>query len=839
MAASASRSKEQDATKSQSDKKRKIAESEEAPKKKKKKHRPEMEATGTIPPLSILFDTPIGSYHAVDLANIVVDNFLASNVQPKDSNYQLSFISFANILMNMTSELEKQDNLELQTFVSEPLPPKSSQETASIQDPRLADPRLAAAMQSEGMKMEDEDESQVIIQRRVQTEQEIEEKKVARQIITHRDFESKARQLSAKDKKFLLNVGWEHIVTSETEINREGKQTLRIALLVKMISKKSETNDWFTDLLKHIKQDVKARMDLALQWLHQEYTNCCINHKKKQSRNILKEETQDGDIVKTEQVEEQEPISFTRYENLFHSILGFLKEELEPNDLLFARFYVQAPRITTESLNIVRSYIEDPIRLTLGLITLRDIVLRREPVRNLSLTYMLEYAIHENSNIRTAAVRILVDQLLSVPYFTERIEEFAKDAVKKLLEPSTLESIKHIAEQKRQQQLIEHEQLVQSSTEKIPDMPKINFEAEQVIRHCSLISSLCLLKSEFFTLFLSIFSELKKQDVDKAILDALAIELRSLARLLGTQSPVIMNLLKSFPDELEELVLHFVEDLTPPTVLLSPEIVSAIKSIFFSRPQKNARFLLPVMVFLTKEEVDQSLEHILNLDNTLLKVSIHRLIQANMNGVRKDAYTPQELLITLHKYDHTTDQALLKKIAFATTSCFGREYRQIFTPNVLAAVIQHLVDMTPMPQLLMRTVIQTLKNYPEMEEFIAGTLVKLIQKQIWENKSLWIGFVKCLDQMKDRSVARVHEILAQLPSKCNHMIFTDKANAAMKEKLRMFCIATQPRNSTDNLLKHLGFKYNGQREIVTLSREETAQVAKEYATEEPEAEEEK
>jgi len=74
----------------------------------------------------------------------------------------------------------------------------------------------------------------------------------------------------------------------------------------------------------------------------------------------------------------------------------------------------------------------------------------------------------------------------------------------------------------------------------------------------------------------------------------------------------------------------------------------------------------------------------------------------------------------------------------------------------------------------------------------------------------------------------VHDVLAQLPSKYNKEIFSDSQNSDLKEKLRMFCIAAKPKNSTSQLLKHLGFKYDPKTgDIVTLSREEIEQVAKE------------
>ena len=67
--------------------------------------------------------------------------------------------------------------------------------------------------------------------------------------------------------------------------------------------------------------------------------------------------------------------------------------------------------------------------------------------------------------------------------------------------------------------------------------------------------------------------------------------------------------------------------------------------------------------------------------------------------------------------------------SFAATSlCFAE--RAIYTSEVLAVVMQQLMEQNPLPVLLMRTVIQSLSMYPRLSAFIMNILQRLIIKQV-------------------------------------------------------------------------------------------------------------
>lgn len=73
--------------------------------------------------------------------------------------------------------------------------------------------------------------------------------------------------------------------------------------------------------------------------------------------------------------------------------------------------------------------------------------------------------------------------------------------------------------------------------------------------------------------------------------------------------------------------------------------------------------------------------------------------------------------------------------------------------------MQHLMEMTPLPTLLMRTVIQSLALYPRLSGFVMNILQRLILKQVWKQPKVWEGFVKCCERTQPQSFA----VILQLP----------------------------------------------------------------------------
>lgn len=67
-------------------------------------------------------------------------------------------------------------------------------------------------------------------------------------------------------------------------------------------------------------------------------------------------------------------------------------------------------------------------------------------------------------------------------------------------------------------------------------------------------------------------------------------------------------------------------------------------------------------------------------------------------------------------------------LSAATNLCFAEH--NVYTSEVLAVVMQQLMEQNPLPMLLMRTVIQSLTMYPRLGGFVMNILSRLILKQV-------------------------------------------------------------------------------------------------------------
>jgi hypothetical protein len=93
----------------------------------------------------------------------------------------------------------------------------------------------------------------------------------------------------------------------------------------------------------------------------------------------------------------------------------------------------------------------------------------------------------------------------------------------------------------------------------------------------------------------------------------------------------------------------------------------------------------------------------------------------------------------------------------AIQMCF--EDRDMFKQEVLAMVLQQLIDLTPVPRLFMRTLMSSVTAWPGLNSFVMGILSRLVAKHVWEDATLWQGFVRCCEMTQPYS----YPVLMQLP----------------------------------------------------------------------------
>uniref|UniRef100_A0ACB8FSI9 Uncharacterized protein n=1 Tax=Sphaerodactylus townsendi TaxID=933632 RepID=A0ACB8FSI9_9SAUR len=248
-------------------------------------------------------------------------------------------------------------------------------------------------------------------------------------------------------------------------------------------------------------------------------------------------------------------------------------------------------------------------------------------------------------------------------------------------------------------------------------------------------------------------------DIKRTVLRVIEQPIRG----MGMNSPELLLLVENCPKGAETLVtrcLHSLTDKVPP----SPELVKRVRDLYHKR-LPDVRFLIPVLNGLEKKEVIQALPKLIKLNPIVVKEVFNRLL-GTQHGEGNSAVSPLnpgELLIALHNIDST--KCDMKSIIKATNLCFAE--RNVYTSEVLAVVMQQLMEQNPLPMLLMRTVIQSLTMYPRLGGFVMNILSRLILKQVWKYPKVWEGFIKCCQRTKPQSF----QVILQLPPQQLNAVF--------------------------------------------------------------------
>ncbi|CAF1452649.1 unnamed protein product [Adineta steineri] len=168
-------------------------------------------------------------------------------------------------------------------------------------------------------------------------------------------------------------------------------------------------------------------------------------------------------------------------------------------------------------------------------------------------------------------------------------------------------------------------------------------------------------------------------------------------------------------------IIHILTEQAPP----SPALIEKVRDLYHKR--------------VSDKEIISALPKLIKLTQPVVKEVFNRPI------------LPFQLLIALHQI--SSQECELKTVMNAATLCLNE--RAIYTHDVLAIVIQQLVDINPIPVLFMRTVLQALSFYPKMVGFVMNILQRLITKQA----RIWVGFIKCCQKTRPHSFP----LLLQLP----------------------------------------------------------------------------
>ncbi|KAL6534378.1 hypothetical protein OROHE_013303 [Orobanche hederae] len=412
-------------------------------------------------------------------------------------------------------------------------------------------------------------------------------------------------------------------------------------------------------------------------------------------------------------------------------------------------------------------------RVTQGLSTVWSLMLLRPPIRDACLKIALKglsgkevidlnanlsmavnhfpcylSTVHHLEEVRMKAIRLVANKLYPLSSISEEIEAFAKQTLLLVLcddqnskkqadgthagQGDKIPS-KEISPDNHQSSASEH---ISSST------------LAEVQRCMSLYFALCTKKHSLFRVIFDVYkgtSEVAKQAVHRQI--------PLLVRTIGP-SRDLLDLLLDPPNGSEGLVTQVVHTLTD-GIIPSPELVSTVKRLYNTKI-KEVDVLFPILPFLPKDEVLILFPNLVNAPLDKFQVALSLVLQ----GLNHSApvFNAAEALIAIHGIDPERDGIPLKKVTDACNACF--ENQQIFTQQVLAKVLNQLVEQIPLPLLFMRTVLQAIGAFPSLMEFIMEILSRLVSKQIWKYQKLWVGFMKCALLTKPHSFG----VLLQLPT---------------------------------------------------------------------------
>ena len=456
--------------------------------------------------------------------------------------------------------------------------------------------------------------------------------------------------------------------------------------------------------------------------------------------------------------------NFNEFNNCLISIITDFIYKTEPKDRdhYLPKFYAELSDLTDDSISLLKDYILLSKTSTIenGFNIAKVLIENIGSFRFKVLNLMLELCANANQEIRNIATK-RIKQLHeeSDEKFKQEIEKVSFEMLEKLLD-------------------------TQSNVAMDEESIKLN-----LLPYLNLLPSNHKLIHSLATIYVSMNANIKR---------VILRSLESPVKGMGMSSPELLLLVENCPAGAETLVtriIHVLTDKQSP----SAELVNRVRDLYQKRVP-DVRFLIPVLNGLSKKEVIDALPALIMLNPNVVKEVFNRLLNDNSNF--QSPLTPSELLIALHNID--SNKCDMKTIIKATGLCFNE--KNVYTSEVLAVVIQLLMEQNPLPTLLMRTVIQSVSLYPQLIGFVMNVLQRLILKQVWKEDKVWQGFIKCCQRTKPKSF----QVLLQLPAPQLRTVFTSSPDFKIELRRYVESFDAAQRNLIPQSILDAIFKDNSQ-----------------------------
>lgn len=568
----------------------------------------------------------------------------------------------------------------------------------------------------ESMTIDDdfEDDSSLAEQRKEEATKKlretIERAKTEQAIIPRLKLKAKAlkleeitKPLPRAKKESLLVQSVVRILNSEKRCAAGGVTHQRKRILTILAA--TFTPDVRDAIMKYIKEDLSNRFDLAEMWLFEEYS-------------LFQGFTRHS-YIKSENKPDH------AYNKLLNDVIsGVLETDNEKFDQekFIRRIYLAIPLISEDAFTTLVSSCEVASLSRCAMEIVRDLAISRPPKRKRYLGILLRFAVHENYDLREKAQQNLAIIYAQHRLCRDEIEEFALRWL-------------HYLEKEIPPNEVFNSDYGRTETAVV--------WTESLSKTCLSLLLLLLQHNDNLLRNLCDIYVKTSPDMKRTILRSIDVAIKK----MGAENPQILKMIEDGVKGTETLITRIIYILTE-RVAINPELVRRVRDLYNNKVS-DVRLLIPIITGLTKSEVINMLPKVLRLNPIVVKEVFNRLlaIGAEFEHIKNSPILPSELLVALHLLDPAKIE--LKFVVKATSMCLAEKER--YTQDVLVIVLQQLVEITPLPTLLMRTILQSHTLYPRLSGFISTLLQRLIPKQVWKHRVVWEGFLKCCQRLKPAS----------------------------------------------------------------------------------------
>ncbi|KAM4087276.1 hypothetical protein ACJW30_10G166100 [Castanea mollissima] len=561
-------------------------------------------------------------------------------------------------------------------------------------------------------------------------------------------------ELTQEQERSLRKLAIEQIIESYKHSCGTDCSEIRMALLARLVAQIGADDDIVMMLKKHVVVEYQRQKghELILNVLYHLHTLMIL------------------DSV------ENSSVASVVYEKLLLAVAKSLLDSFPASDKSFSRLFGEVPLLPDSALKLLDELcyadvtdhrgkdVRDVERVTQGLGAVWILILGRPLNRQSCLDIALKCAVHSQDEIRARAIRLVANKLYQLSYISDSIEQFARNMLLAAVDQhvSDIELSQSGSSKQRVEGEVESQETSTSGSQVSepgtsendsvrsaqPLVRNTSMSLHEAQRLISLFFALCTKKPNLLQLVFSNYNQ-----APKSVKQAFHRHIPILIRSLGSSCSELLHIISDPPQGSENLLTLVLEILTQETTP-SSDLIATVKHLYETK-LKDVTILIPMLSSLSKNEVLPIFPRLVELPLEKFQTALAHILQGSAH--MGPALTPVEVLVAIHHIVPEKDGLALKKITDVCSACF--EQRTVFTQQVLAKALNHMVDQTPLPLLFMRTVIQAIDAFPTLVDFVMEILSKLVTRQVWRMPKLWVGFLKCVSQTQPHSF----DVLLQLP----------------------------------------------------------------------------